>query len=124
MNAKQAKHYLLSLPEEVFITWYNERIMSQFGYYSFATIEENTPENFWNVVTCNLSPEAFMQAAKGGNYAETDKYFYISDKVRSFDSIEELLDGNDGDLIISIFLEDEEEERELLEEERAKYVEK
>lgn len=120
MNAKQAKHYLLSLPDEVFIGWYNDRIEYTQGY-SFAAIEENTPENFWEVVTRNLCPETFLQIAKDSKYSETDKYFYISDKVRSFDSIEELMDEEEK-TIVAMFLEDEETERKNLEVERAIYL--
>lgn len=123
MNATQAKHYLLSFPEKVFIEWYNDRIIDPFGDFSFATIEENTPEKFWEVVTKNLDPEAFISIAQKGNYAECDKYFYIADEVRSFDSVEALLEGKEAEYIISMFLENEEDERAILEEERAKYVE-
>lgn len=124
MNAKQAKHYLLSFPEEVFIKWYNDRMICRYGGDVVSKIEENTPEKFWNVVTQNLSPEVFIQVAKRSNYAETDKYFHIADKVRSFDTIEELMAGEEGAIIAFMFLEDEEVEMANLEVERANYVEK
>lgn len=121
MNTDQAKHYLLSFDEEVFIEWYNELCVDPYGDFRDAKIERNTPENVWNKVRdMQLTPEGFINLCKepSSDYKEDDEYFYIGSEIFSFNSLEEFLVEDRADYVISQFLEEEEYNREFLEERR------
>lgn len=93
MNAKQAKHFLLSIDEDRFINWYNNSVVDPFGDFSYSTIRENDSEEIFQWAKDTFELEVFINFCKNAHYSEEDKYvIFTDDSIISFNSIEDFLD--------------------------------
>lgn len=116
MDKTKAKFFLASLPEDVFIKWYNNDVVDPYGDFSFATIRENNAQSFKDILDI-LAPDVLVEMCSRSRTYDADHKWVIftGDEIFSFNSVIDLLDTEYiGEGIIDAYLDNEDEYKPML----------